>query len=64
MAELDEAIAGLEANIKNMEAGIDTPDAVWNARSNAGKNASDNLPTPPTPPGPPAPPPPPGPPTP
>ena len=56
MAELDEAIDDLNANIAFLEAGVHTLDPVYDRRAAAGKAANQrNIPGPP--PGPPTPPP-------
>lgn len=56
MAELDEAIDDLNANIAFLEAGIHVPDPQYNRRALAGQQANNrNTPPPPTPPTPPTP---------
>ena len=51
MAALDEALDELKANIAFMEAGLFTPDPVWDRRALAGKTENDAMrPPPPTPP--------------
>jgi len=57
MAELDEAIDDLEANIAFLKAGVFVIDPTYNRRANAGDAANQrNRPVPPTPPTPPGPP--------
>ena len=41
MAELDEAIDDLEANIANLKAGVHTPDPEYNRRALAGQQANN-----------------------
>ena len=60
MAELDEAIDDLEANIAFLKAGIFVIDPTYNRRAQAGDQANQRNkpvppPPPPTPPGPPTP---------
>ena len=60
MAELDEAISGLELNIIDLIAGNHTANAKYNQRAAAAAQAhQNNTPGPPGPPGPPPGPPPP-----
>lgn len=50
MAELDEAIAALEANIDDLVAGVYTPSAIYTVRLLQGDEAhDDNAPPPPPP---------------
>jgi len=50
MAELDEAIDELKANIAFLKAGVHTPDPEYDRRAAAGKAANDrNTPPPPPP---------------
>ena len=55
MAELDEAIDDLNANIAFLEAGVFVIDPTYNRRAAAGENANQRNKPPPPPPAPPPP---------